>query len=275
MSDAFPVRRLVGIGAIVASSLVLTACNWGWANFKRTDNLSVQHVPATSIQIDNANGAINVRTGVGDAVAIDATIKATTQERLDQVSILASRLQDGTLVLDAKWPGAGRKAPEGVSYEITLPDVANVQLTSSNGALSVEGAAGSVNLRTSNGPITVKRADGSVTLHTSNGRIDVEDAASSVQAQSSNGAVNVALRPTAAGPVTIKSSNGDVSLSFGPAFAGTLRGDTSNGLLALVAIDPAVVKDKGRTECTLEFPGSGISTIETSNGDLIISRTPG
>lgn len=247
-------RRLSRIVVALASSLALAGCSWGWANYKRTDKLSVQHVPGSSLQIDNANGGITVRTGPAHTVMIDATIKATSQQRLDQVTIRASRLDDGTLVLDSQWPGTGRKGPEGVEYVITMPDVADVRLRTSNGDLNIAGALGAID------------------LHTSNGEIDVVDAASTVVARSSNGEIRVGLRHTASGPVAIKSSNGDVSLSFGSAFAGTIRGDTSNGSVTIMGVAPDAIDDKGRTKVTLSLPGSGESVIETSNGDLTINR---
>ncbi len=264
-------RVIAGVLVVVVGLSQLSGCVWQEARFRETRRLAVEHVPHTGLDVQAVNGSIRVEAGAVDGVEIDATVRAITQERLDAVEIVASRLEDGTLVLRAVWPEPGRQSPEGVSFVIRMPDVSGVRLASSNGSLQIHGAQGAVHARTSNGAITVQECVGAVVCETSNGTVTVSMAHSSVDARTSNGAVEVSLAPDNPGPVRIDTSNGAVRLTVGKAFSGMLSARTSNGRIRLEGVAEASVRELGKRSCTLQFgEGAQQSTIETSNGSVTI-----
>ncbi len=276
-------RRCV-YAVLVCSLTALNGCNFAWqqARFKETRQLMVDHQPGTALDIQTKNGAIDVQVVEVDSVEIDAHLKAMTQERLDLTEVVASRLDDGTLYLRVVWPEGGRKSSEGCSFDIRLPSAYGVTLVSSNGSLTLIGAAGEATMRTSNGRIHVENHDGNVVADTSNGRVVLAQIIGSVNVDTSNGAVRVDLADASSGPVHIDTSNGSVHVTVGGAFAGELAARTSNGSVSLVGFEPGEITEKSRRSCTLHAqsalgtPGEGgESRIRSSNGSISITRLGG
>ncbi|MCB9846218.1 MAG: DUF4097 family beta strand repeat protein [Phycisphaeraceae bacterium] len=269
---------------------IIAACSTWSAPFHETRELQVEHRPGSAIDIETANGAIEVEVGQADAVLIDATIKATSQERLDATEIAASRLDDGTLLLRVVWPNDQRLGPEGCSFRVTLPGAVGVRLDTSNGAIVLRGASGDADLSASNGRITVKEQDGNVTAHTSNGAVEIEHASGNVEVRSSNGAlstmgvggsvvartsngrIRVALDDDSVGPIQLTSSNGSIDLDVGSAFAGVIEADTSNGRVSLEGFDDGMVASKKRTSARIRCGAGPQCRITTSNGSISINR---
>ncbi len=266
-------RMITGVLVAGVGLLHLGGCNWQEAKFRETRELAVEHVPRSGLDVQSVNGSISVEDGAAEQVEIDATIRAISQERLDAVQIVASRRDDGTLVLRAVWPEPGRHGSEGVSFVIRMPEVAAVSLTSSNGALKVVRAQGPVRLHTSNGAITVQEVAESAVCETTNGAITVSMAHASVDADTSNGSVEVSLASENPGPVRIDTSNGAVRLTVGEAFSGVLTAGTSNGRIRLEGVPEDSVRELGKRSCTLQFgEGTQKSVIDTSNGSITIVR---
>jgi len=286
-------RTLHAAVAVALTSLLLFGCGWDEpARFTRADTLSLPHVAASPVQIEVANGSIEVMKGTAAEVLISAEVKATTQERLDQTRVVVSRSADQTLEIHVDWPEGKRLNNEGCSLVLTLPDAGAVSLKSSNGRLTVGGVGTDLILRTHNGRITAEHIPGGVDAnssngrivltniggkieaHTSNGAIELTDIMGPVHADTSNGAVTLRLLPNATGPVLVDSSNGSVKLAVGGAFAGELTLKTSNGSVKVDGPVSAQSVSLRKTSGTLTFAGSGTSSVSTSNGSITVSVTP-
>ncbi len=233
---------------------------------------TIAHVAGSSLSVESSNGAISVETdSSAKEVTVVAKVRARTQERLDATRVLAERAEDGPLKIYVQWPDDRREGNEGCSFEITLPDVRGVTLRSSNGALSLKGAAGTAELRTSNGRITIREHDGDARLKSSNGAIVGEAVSGSAVAETSNGKITFALTSASAGPVELESSNGAIELTVGHAFAGELTIKTSNGSLALPDSGAVKILDRQKRSATLAFgEGGKPSKIRTSNGSVTV-----
>lgn len=241
------------------------------------------------MDVEVANGSIEVRAG-GDAVSIEAKVRAITQERLDATRVVAARQADGTLSIRIDWPDGGRKSNEGCSLAIVVPDAGAVGLVTSNGALTLEGAGTHAVLRTSNGAIKVAGVSGKVEARTSNGRVEVSDVPGGVYAESSNGrielsrvggpvtattsngAVSVRLNHESAGPVAVHTSNGSVRVEVGAGFRGELDASTSNGGFSVEGFQTAQSVSIGKNWAKIRFEGEGSSKIRTSNGSVTLLR---
>lgn len=260
---------------IGACALTTSGCGTS-AAYKETRNLTAPHVPGSGLNVQTVNGSIAVEAsgaGVPSEVAIEATLRAETAERLRAIVVLADRQADGRLMIDVRWPDGRRGSNEGCSFKVRLPDASGVVLDTSNGSIRAAGLSGTLRVDTSNGSVNVDRHSGDVELSTSNGSIVVTDAAGRVSADTSNGSVRVTMAETSAGPVDIDTSNGSVELAVGSAFAGSLDVGTSNGRVTVQLPTGIRSVNTGKSEAKIEFqaPG-GRSVVDTSNGSVTIRR---
>lgn len=285
-------KRMMLAAMVTSAGLLVAGCGLQQARFIRTDALSHPHQGGGGLDVEVANGSIDVDRG-GEAVSIEAKIRALTQARLDATHVVATREADGTLRIRIEWPEGGRKSNEGCSLAIMMPDAGAIELETSNGALSVNGLGTAAVLRTSNGAIKVAGVSGSVEARTSNGRIEVRDVpgavlvdssngalelvglGGSVRGSTSNGAVSVRLSDAAAGPVDVRTSNGSVKVQVGTGFQGELDASTSNGGFRVEGFAGAQSVDLGKTWARIRLDGQGSSRIRTSNGWVTLTRTLG
>lgn len=286
-------QRMTKLAGIASIALLLAGCGgWSPARFTRTDTLTTNHVNASALDIEVANGSVSVGPASGDVVTIEAVIKALTQERLDGTHVVVSRQPDQTLNIRVDWPESGRKSNEGCSLTIGMPDAGAIALTSSNGRLEVGGVGSDVRLKTSNGRITVHGISGSVTARSSNGAIEVRDVPGTVAVETSNGAlqltgiggpidgstsngaIEVRLADGNAGPVDASTSNGGIRIDLGSAFVGELSLTTSNGKVRVEGASGAEVVELGKNGARLRFGDElgNRSRARTSNGSITVTR---
>jgi hypothetical protein len=257
-----------------------------------TRTIEVAHVSGTPVDVRTANGAVKVEAKAVDKVRVVATVRAQTQERLDATQVKVERLADNTLSVSVAWPDDRRRASEGVSFDIAVPDAAGVKVKTSNGSISIAGLTGEAVLESSNGRVGVDGHAGAVKIDTSNGAVNVKDVSGPVWAESSNGgvelvrvgtpvkvdtnngSVRVTLRDEATGPVKIDSSNGPVTLAVGPSFTGELGMDTSNGSVKVEDLAAASIVSMGKSSGRIRVGGVGSggeeSRIDTSNGAITV-----
>ena len=255
--------------------------------------LQVAHISNKPLHVETANGKVEVNGGPREDVAITAVIRAISQERLEQTKVAATRIEDGTLVVEAVWPGNTRKSREGCHITVDLPSVSRINLRSSNGTIKMQGLGGEAQLKTSNGSITVVGHGGPVDAETSNGSIDLQDVAGDVamkssngkltatrvggaaKAKTSNGPVEIALGSNSRGPINATSSNGSVTLVLNSDFVGSLDLRTSNGSVKVSdSLERYVTSRNKKKQARLRIgDGGGESQVSTSNGAIRVDRT--
>ena len=270
-------------------------CASSSANFRETRNIKMPAVTSAPITVETANGFIDVTADpalTGISCVVD--LRATTEERLKAVEVLTEASADGRLVFKVKWPGEGRKSPEGASFTIKAPSVNAPVLTTSNGAITLVKATGGATLKSSNGKLVVESLDGAlkaetsngavhatdvtggVEVDTSNGRIELKNCASkggAVSADTSNGRIEASFAPTFAGPLKLDTSNGAIELWIAETFAGTLDIGTSNGSITIDDLPGVATPTEGSRHRLLTFPAKGpASTVKTSNGSVKVHR---
>ena len=237
------------LGFIVAFS----GCAFVSASYRKTSSLSLPYPAKSGIKVTTSNGSISVTKGSEAKIKVIAKIKASTEERLEQVTIKHELDPSGRLALWADWPSK-RKGNEGCSFEVQVPSAIGVSLQSSNGSLTIANLSGDAELRTSNGSIRVNGHDGPV------------------KARSSNGSIRIDLESQTAGPIDAKTSNGAITLGVGDAFQGRLTCSTSNGKVSFDDRLKASVESQRRTSATFNFKNGPASTARTSNGSIRINR---
>ncbi len=265
----------------VALSLPMAGCisvtssgctNMGAANSVSSRALKIPHQASQALRVSGDNGEISISQSTGTDVAIDATIKAQTQERADAVQVIGERGATGELHIYAKWPDGKRLPNEGCSFVIAIPDASRLAINTSNGRITVNGLAGEADLRTSNGRIIAQDFAGNVRAESSNGAIELTSVLGA-SADTSNGRIEVALKDGATGPVDLESSNGGITLRVASSFAGDVDCKTSNGGVSCDVANAQTIS-KNRSSATFRIGvGGATSTIRTSNGRIQVSKT--
>ncbi len=286
--------RTLLLTAAAALLAIAGGCSFGDARFKEVRVVSVDHVADNPLVVETANGAVKAQATDGDVVTIIAELKARTAERLAATQVIAQRDSNGALVVSVAWPDGVREGNEGCAFEITIPDVSDVVIKTSNGSIGLEELSGEATLNTTNGGIRVRRHDGPVYADTSNGRISMENVAGPViadtsngsvtlrgvggpiEADSSNGRIEISLGDGGAGPVEARTSNGGISLSFGESFAGQVEIGTSNGSINVDRASGVKLLSLSRHRAVIEVGDGGPrSTLKTSNGSVRVERAGG
>ncbi len=263
-------RAFLGLGLAVAVATLIGCGMSAPASSTTTLSLQIAHVAGKALDISSANGAISVRRAEGEVVQVVAKPRATSQERLERVKVLAGRGGDGTLMLRVEWPEGGRHGNEGCDFDVTLPDAFGLNLTTFNGPVEFHGLAGPARIRTSNGSVTSKRHQGPVDAESSNGDIVLRHVGGPIAAESSNGEIDVLMSPDAPGPVKIHSSNGEIRLTLSAAFEGSIRLDTSNGAIRVADIPNAKLTKLGDRQALIQIGDDKgqESILQSSNGSI-------
>jgi hypothetical protein len=210
-------------------------------------------------------------TKVTAEFTVDGEDAKDVERREQLVRVYAERAADGTIVVQAMFPGKPMKR-DRVKAVILTPGTGDSMVKSVNGAIRVRGTSGSLRAATKNGSIKVSEHTGSVDATAQNGSIDVALATDGVRATSTNGAVRVSLADGNDHPFEIESKAGTVELELSSAFDGMLRVTTVSGSITLD--DPARrarTPEIGDHSLTVEFgAAAGQSHIETTAGSVVV-----
>jgi hypothetical protein len=255
--------------ALVASLMVTNSCYLTKGLVDGELSATTPHIAGTPLRVETANGSIKVAKADRRDVVIVAKISALTAERLAGSKISATRLGDGTLMIQCDWPGGKPESREVCSFDVQIPEAVGVSLESENGNLQIADLAGSAHLLTTNGNIDIDRHAGPIRANTTNGTVAVSEADGPVKVDTANGVVKISLATQAAGPIEVNGVNTAIDLAVGPAFMGTLSLGTTNGMLS---VDPSIMARRQSVdphEMQLAFGNSNAkSSATTVNGTI-------
>lgn len=260
-------RSATGVMGPIVLSLLAGCGTWNVVERQ----VSVELAPAgqSPLAVRSDNGSIQLGLGTGEKIVVNAVIRARTQERADAAQIVANLAPDGRYLIEATWPSP-RMSNEGCSFVIATPPVTAVDLSTSNGAISLTGLSGTAELDTSNGSIKVSGFTGPIHASTSNGAVTIVGASGEVRSDSSNGRISVEFADGSTGPATLDTSNGSIELVVGSGFTGSLSARTSNGSVTIGAPGAKNVQvSKGHGAATFG-EGAGVTTLTTSNGSITV-----
>jgi len=274
-------------GCIPTSEATLTET----AEFDMTAAFEVTGL--VNLDISTSNGQVRVEGSDTATVSVVATLRSrgTTeeeaQERVEQI-VIDMHQEDDRVVLEYR---SADQSPDvrrysGVDFSVVVPLMTDVEVDTSNGAITVRGIQGAFNLDTSNGAVDLDNLVGDVTVDTSNGKISVDNVQGILDLETSNGEIDL---DDVEATIDARTSNGAIE------FSGILVGDThrlrtSNGRIrvelqadASLAIDaetssgsisstfPLVGDTQGKEwNATLNPPASTTLELRTSNGSIRI-----
>jgi len=271
-------RNLIHTACVLSVVMPLTACSFSndWHRSEMTMNLTSDHIAGSAVEVRSRNGRIEVvavqnRTDIAITAKIYArgNTMAEASERLAASTLLISRTDDGTLLIEPSFPDPVRGG-DGANILIELPDAHGATLRTSNGSVHTYGLTGTLIIDTSNGTITVDDHVGVLTVDTSNGSIRINGLNGPVKAKTSNGSIVLALHDDQGGPIDLDTSNGSITVRVGSNFAGTVTLDTSNGSITVRdhsgrIKSQTISKSYGRI---VVGEGGKASRLDTSNGRI-------
>jgi hypothetical protein len=206
----------------------------------------------TTMVVTTRNGAIDVTTDpAADRITVHAHIKAGGEDDADakacREALNVDLGQSGDRATFAiEWTTKRQKYwNASVAVDIVLPVNLDVEITSRNGAVTVDGQISACSVATRNGPIDVKSPAGPCDLTTRNGRVTLVGGSETVTIATRNGEVSV---ETSASRLEVVTRNGPVharALAKG-ALSGSIA--TRNGDVHLALSKSADVKVQARTD---------------------------
>ncbi len=266
-------------------------------------------------ELESFNGSVEIYGWDQEKVEINGTKYASYKDALDEIKIDISSTADSIVIKTVRpdWRDGGRRGSRGVKYRIHVPRrVQFDRVTTSNGAMRLEGVEGRGRFRTSNGAIHLLSYKGDIDAHTSNGRIDLDGFSGSaslttsngrieargvkgfLEASTSNGPIDVQtgeLDPSR--PVKLETSNGPITVTLGTKSGPEVRARTSNGGIVVKLPEGAGARVRAHTSnsnVTSDFPlnnvtamgkthidatigaGGPLLELTTSNGPIRLSR---
>jgi hypothetical protein len=216
-------RRLV---TVLALALLVSACDMSLGNLagRATDEWTHRY-PLTAggeVRVVNTNGRIEVEPGEDGQVEIRAeriaraATDAGARELLPRIAIKEDVAPDRVFIETARLSGIMIGAAFEVRYHVRAPRNAVVNMTNTNGQVTLNGLAGKIIARTTNGAVVGKALTGTVEARTTNGTVNLDLAAvgsERISARTTNGSVVVSLPEDARIDVAASWTNGGINVA--------------------------------------------------------------
>ena len=263
---------------LVTALLLATASVQAAVTEEETIEQTVDLAASGRVEVETTNGSIRVETWDRDQVRVVAHKKARSSsgaaasELLEAIEVRIREL-GGTVRVEAElprlrsgWFGGGSSA--SVAFELTIPAGAELEATSSNGAIDVRDLGAPARLETQNGSIEADGVQGALQAFSSNGRISAYDVHGAVRAETTNGAIKAEISTVDLGEdVEMKTSNGSVELRLNSGVAASVYARTRNGSVS--SDFPGGIQGERRRTLELDLNGGGPRVeLRSTNGSI-------
>ena len=259
-------KQLLIVGlTLVLLAIGLTGCLGG--HYTDYFNEEYEANENTVLKITTFNGQIEIYTWDNDTVSLNAIKRSTiSREELENADINVDESYN-KIEIEVLYTGQRTTQPS-IDMNIKVPSYVTVEtVTTSNGAIIIEGVKGNITTDSSNGAITIENVDGYVAATSSNGRIEVTGTTGIKNLHSSNGLINTEIFDLQE-DITISTSNGGITVYINPSISADIEMETSNGHITISGITFNLITDEEKhKEGTLGAGGNKIS-IQTSNGNI-------
>jgi hypothetical protein len=178
-------------------------------------------MPAGPLTVDaGRNGGIRVAGGDGNQIRVQAVVTAHARNEADAKQLASEvQVQAGGGKVSATGPSTSNREWWSVSYRITVPRQNDLDLTATNGGLSIEGVSGTIRFDTTNGGVRLADLGGDVRGETRNGGLNVTLGGdrwegSGLDVETSNGGVTLAIPSNYNADLTTRTENGGFRIDF-------------------------------------------------------------
>ncbi len=236
---------------LLVTALLLAGCDAGeWDDFQVDFHYQYDVQPGGRLEIDNANGSVEIEGWDRNSVEISGVKFASSRRSLDAVHIDIRNDRDSIAIRTSRpsfQRGGARyriRVPRGIAIDRVnttngpillrnLEGYMQAHLRTVNGSIEAENIHGGLDAQTVNGRIELRDIDGGVTLRTSNGRIDAERIHGACEAHTTNGAITIMLDQSADSPLKATTTNAPIELTFRERPSDAIRAETTNGSITL------------------------------------------
>jgi DUF4097 and DUF4098 domain-containing protein YvlB len=226
--------------------------------------------PGTKLEVDNANGDIEISRWKEDYVEVYAKKRTNHgQEELDKARI--DVVVDDLFRVRTKYLEKNTRV--SVHYVIRVPSNVVVDLVkTSNGRIELDGTRGDTEVVTSNGHVNLKDVAGTVRVRTCNGKIEIKGKTAVREANTSNGSIRIDLHSIPEDGSEIVTSNGSIDLYVDVELNADLRGTTSLGKISIrdLALESRFTAATESSTLIMGKIGEGgrLIGVSTSNGEI-------
>ena len=177
--------------------------------------------PTATLEIENTNGAIEVRTHSAPTIFVKAQriAKAMSEQGARELLAKTNLEERASAEFVRLATPHGQRFSRGqqleVRYEVLVPATIAVNLTTVNGKVELDGVTGAVALETVNGGIEAQGLTGLRKAETVNGSIRLglgSLPAQGAQIETVNGSVSVHLPAAAPADVSVRTVNGGITV---------------------------------------------------------------
>lgn len=254
------VSRRVAVLALPLT-LMLAACDLSLGNLsaRATDEWTHTY-PLTAggeVRIVNTNGRIEVEGVDGSTVEVRAervakgATEAAAKELLPRIVIKEDVKPDRISLETERMSGIMIGAGFEVRYHVRAPKNALINVSNTNGL------------------VTVAALGGKVVAHTTNGGVKGSGLSGGVDARSTNGGVTIEMASVGPDPISLETTNGGVSLALPDRARATVTASCTNGGISVGSLDNFEVTEKSRRHLEGKLNGGGTMVeLHTTNGGV-------
>jgi DUF4097 and DUF4098 domain-containing protein YvlB len=189
-----------------------------------------------SLEVDaRPNGGVQVTAWDRSEIRVQAKVvsRADSEAQAEDMASQITIETDGTI--RAEGPKTDRDRSWSVSYRIMVPRNTDLELSSTNGGVGVDGVSGRMELSTTNGSISLVDLSGDVSARTTNGGLSVQLSGSrwdgaGLEAITTNGGVDLAIPEGYSARLESQTRNGGFDVDFPVTLQGRLRRAVSTDL---------------------------------------------
>jgi DUF4097 and DUF4098 domain-containing protein YvlB len=259
---AAPVSRRVAV-FVLPLAVALAGCDVSLGNLtaRATDEWTHTY-PLTSggeVRIVNTNGKVDVEGVDGSTVEVRAeriaraATDAAARELLPRIVIKEESKPDRVSLETERMNGIMIGAGFEVRYHVRAPKNAVINVTNTNGQVTVDALAGKV------------------VAHTTNGGVRGTKLTGGVDARSTNGGVSIEMASVGSDRISLETTNGGVTLMLPEKAKATVSASCTNGGISVGALDNFEVSEKSRRHLEGRLNGGGTAIeLQTTNGGIRI-----
>jgi len=264
----------------------------GWPVYRDEKRFSIEGKP--DLVLSTFDGSIQIRSWDRPDILVVVEKRAPNESAAGAIHVQSG--QDGNRVtVQVKsegsraigwWLGGGGSA----SLVVSVPQSANVQASSGDGAINLDHVNGTIVLRSGDGRIHAANSSGDVTVVTGDGAIDLDRVDGAIEATTGDGGITAAGKlsrvrarsgdgriaiqaeegSSAAADWEITSGDGSVTLQLPDGFNAQLDAHTGDGGIRLEGIEVASSGTLGKNSVSGRL-GSGGRAVRVRTGDGAIT----
>lgn len=260
-------RRLITAALVGFVLLLGTAARAQGDEGQLTKEFSATYplAPDGRVRLKNISGRARITSWERAEVRVEATKRAHTQQRLDEVEIDVQAAADAVQIKtvypqsELRFERGSRDNPASVDYVLTVPRGARLEsIELVNGPLEVDGLTGEIKAALVNGKLTARNLAGDARLTTVNGQLEAE------------------FDRLGAGTVSLTSVNGEVVVRLPADADATVRASTVHGAITNdLGLPVRRGRYVGQSLAGQLGAGTGRVKLDNVNGAIRITRAPG